>query len=298
MRRAQGSTSHHEMAARIAALDPITEAATVYRLTTLFDFPFELRFGLNLAFYRTFAIPSIAAVLAESGQIGQHPRKRAYDTGLFMYELIESGGFDTRTARDVVSGLNRAHRHWEISNEDFLYVLAAFVVVPARWINQFGWRQLTGNELTAMAAFYTELGTRMGIRNIPETYQAFADLLDEYERAHLAPSFSGISHMSATNGIIAGRLPRPLRRLAPLLTSAVTDDRICRSLGIKPANALAKNLAKFLLRVRGVIVRRMPARKTSWFVPGTRAGSVYPRGYTIADLGPAERPQSSESSGR
>jgi hypothetical protein len=286
------SKGRRRMAEQIAALDPVIDAATLYRLTALYEFPFELRYGLNLAFYRTFAIPRIADVLAVSGQIASQPRKRAYDTGLFMYELIEAGGFDTEVARDVVRGLNRAHQGWGIANEDFRYVLAAFVVVPARWIDQFGWRRLTEHERRAMASFYAELGRRMGMTDLPDNYQAFEQILDDYEDLHLAPSPAGISHMRATTEIIAESLPRPLRTFAPLMTSAITDDVLCRSLGIPPARSSVKVVVRALLRLRGAIVRRMAPRETSWFAPGTRARSVYPNGYTISDLGPHGNRQS------
>jgi hypothetical protein len=274
------------MLERIAALDPVADAAALYRFTALYEFPFELRYGLNLAFYRTFAIPRIAEVLAASGQIAREPQKRAHDTGLFMYELIEAGGFDTQVARDVVRGLNRAHRNWNIGNEDFLYVLAAFVVVPARWIDQFGWRRLIDSERSAMASFYAELGRRMGITEIPNSYPAFEHVLDEYEVKYLAASPAGIRHMQATVGIIAKSLPRPLRRFAPLMTSAMADDALCQSLGLRPAPTWTKALARLVFAGRGVIVRRMAPREASWFTPGARARSVYPHGYTIADLGP------------
>jgi hypothetical protein len=286
MRLLREHPGRRRMAGHIAGLDPVAEAATVYRLIVMFECPFEMRYGLNLAFYRTFAIPRIAAVLAESGQLARQPHKRAYDTGLFMYELIEVGGFDTQTARDVVRGLNRAHQGWGIPNEDFRYVLAAFVVVPTRWLDTYGWRRLTAHERAATTAFYGELGRRMGIAEIPDTYAGFEQILDAYEAEHLAPSPAGIQHMRATMGIIAERLPRPLRGLGPALISAIADDALCHSLGVAPARPLVRAAVRGLLRVRGAMVRRMAPRTRSWFTPGTAAANIYPHGYTIADLGP------------
>jgi len=274
------------MAERIAGLDPVADAATVYRLTAFFELPFEMRYGFNLALYRTFAIPGIAAVLARSGQITGAPAKRLADTGLFTYELIEAGGFDTPTAREIVRGLNRVHRGWGISNDQFLYVLATFVVVPARWVDRFGWRRLTEAERTAMAAFYRELGRRMGITDLPDSYPAFERLLDEYEAEHLAPSPAGSELMRATAAFVNDRLPQPVKRLGPVLTRAVLDDELARGLGLRPAPAAARIAVHRLMWLRGFVVRRMAPRSSSWFVPGTRARSVYPNGYTVADLGP------------
>jgi len=41
------------------------------------------------------------------------------------------------------------------------YVLAAFVVVPVRWLRDYGWRHLTEVELRASVAYYQRLGTLM-----------------------------------------------------------------------------------------------------------------------------------------
>ena len=145
----------------IAALDP-SDYLRIYQLTILFDFPKDARVGLNLAFYRVFAIPGIANLLARTGEMLGRPAKRGYDTGLVMYELI-SHGFDHPRGREMVRLLNRVHRPWPISDEDYLYVLAAFTVVPLRWIEKRGWRTLLPAEREASATFYRELGRRMNI---------------------------------------------------------------------------------------------------------------------------------------
>ncbi len=275
---------HHQR--RIAALDPQADAETIYRLTALYEFAWEMSIGLNLAFYRTFAAPRIAAVLARSGEVERSPRKRSFDTGLYMYELIEHG-YDHPRGREVVRALNRLHHRWDITNEDYLYVLATFVVVPTRWIDDFGWRQLTAVEREATAAFYYRLGQLMAIRDIPDGYEGFAQLLDEYEAAHLARTDAGVRQMVATQQIIADRFPRPLRALAPIMTGVLLDDRLCDCLGVPPAGPRTRRAVRTLLRVRGAAVQRLPARRQSWFTPGEMAHSVYPHGYAMHDLGPA-----------
>ena len=49
----------------------------IYQLTVLYDFPTDARLGLNLAFYRIFAIPRIADLLPESCEMLGRPAKRA-----------------------------------------------------------------------------------------------------------------------------------------------------------------------------------------------------------------------------
>ena len=269
----------------IAALEP-DDYLRIYQLTILFDFPKDARVGLNLAFYRVFAIPGIANLLARTGEMLGRPAKRGYDTGLVMYELI-SHGFDHPRGREMVRLLNRVHRPWPISDEDYLYVLAAFTVVPLRWIEKRGWRTLLPAEREASATFYRELGRRMHIPNLPHDYAAAAGLLDDYEARNMAPSTAGEQLMDTTQQFIVRKFPRWLQRLGPTFTSALLDDRpLTQALGLpRPpwGASTAVDLAYFL---RNVVIRLRQPATASWFVPGRPVSTVYPHGYRLADLGP------------
>lgn len=284
MRRLRVHPGRFDRARELALLDPSAEAHTIYRTSSLMEFPWETRFGLNLAFYRTFAIPRIAGLLAHTGEMERRPEKRAMDTGLLMYELLEHG-FDHPRGREVVRGLNRMHHRWSIDNEDYLYVLATFVVVPTRFIDEFGWRRTTATEREATASFYRELGHRMAIRGMPAGYGDFAAFFDDYERRHVGFSTAGARQMAATQRVIADRLPRVLRPLAVPATSALLDERLQEALGLRPTGSLSRRLVRAALSVRAAIARRQPPRTVSWFEPG-RPVSVYPQGYQVSDLGP------------
>ena len=62
------------------------------------------------------------------------------------------------------------HGAYDISNDDKLYVLSTFVVMPIRWLDAYGWRRLTEAERVASANYYRALGRHMGITGIPETH--------------------------------------------------------------------------------------------------------------------------------
>jgi hypothetical protein len=275
----------YAVARAIADMDSEREAHRIYRASTMLEFGWESRFALNLAFYRPFAVPRIAGLLAHTGQISHHPRKRAIDTGLWMYELIEHG-FDHPRGREVVRALNRMHHRWSILNEDYLYVLASFIVVPTRWVDRFGWRQTTEVEREAAAVFYRELGRRMAITDLPETYDAFTAYFDAYESTHLAPSAAGAAQMAATQRLIDERLPRPLRFLGPSAVAALLDERLAHALSVQPAPAVVRLLVHGTLRARAAVVRRQAPRTTGWFEPGRTIRDLYPDGYQLSELGP------------
>jgi hypothetical protein len=277
----------------LAALDPWRDAHEIYRTIVLLDLPFELKLGLNLAFYRTFAAPRIAALLAHTGEMAHNPHKRAFDTGLIIYEII-THGFANQRSRQVIAALNRMHGRWPIAQEDHRYVLSAFVVAPTRFVDAWGWRGLTAQERIATACFYAELGTWMGIRDIPMTYDGFAQVFDEYEDRHLSPSTAGDHLMALTRGVIAEQLPRLLRPVArPLagrMTAALIDDRLAACLGLTPAGPGERATARAVFALRRALERRRPPRTDPSFTPGS-AVAAHPDGYRLDDLGvDADRP--------
>lgn len=269
----------------IAALAP-DDYLRIYQLTVLCDFPTDARVGLNLAFYRVFAIPGIANLLVRTGEMLGRPAKRGYDTGLVMYELI-THGFDHPRGREMVRLLNRVHRPWPITDEDYRYVIAAFTVVPLRWIEKRGWRPLLPAEREASATFYRELGHRMNIPDLPADYAAAAALLDAYEARNMAPSPAGEQLMDTTQQLIVRKLPPRLQRLGPTVTSALLDDPLLtQALGLPPPPRGARTVVDLAYTLRNTAIRLRKPATASWFVPGRPVSTVYPHGYRLADLGP------------
>ena len=280
----------------LGALDPWRHAHSIYRTLVLLDLPVELKLGLNLAFYRTFASPRIAGLLGRTGEMAHDPHKRAADTGLVIYEII-AHGFASQRSRHVIGALNRMHGRWRIPQEDYRYVLSAFVVAPTRFVDEWGWRRLTAQERTATACFYAELGSWMGIQDVPLTYDGFVEVFDAYERRYLAPSDDGDRLMALTQGVIAEQLPRALRPLArPLagrLTATLIDERLATCLGLRPAGPVEQATVRAAFALRRAVERRRPPRTEPSFVPGQPV-MAYPDGYDLADIGvdAHERPRS------
>ena len=271
---------------RIRTLDPETDYLRIYQLTTLYDFPTDMRVGLNLAFYRIFAIPHMAELLVRSGEIIDRPKKRAYDTGLIMYEII-ANGFDHPRSREMIRLLNRIHKPWPISNDDYLYVLAALMVVPLQWLDRRGWRPLLPQEREASVEFYAQVGRLMAIKDAPTTYPDAERLVQDFERRHLRPSPAGRRLMESTQQIIVRKLPGPTKRIGPSLTSALFDQpELTAALGLPAPNWPLARFVDGVFLSRTGFRRLRPAATESWFAPGRSAGSVYPQGYSLDQLGP------------
>ncbi len=283
----------YENLGRIRQLDPEQDYHQIYRSLVLVDFRsrWDALIGLQFAFYRTFGSPPIAQVLDESGELIHRYLKRGVDTALLMYELIDHG-FHHPRGRQVVRRLNRIHQPHHIDNADYLYVLGALLFAPIRWLERYGWRPLCCHERAAAYIFYRELGRRMGIKDIPPSYEAFEAVFDAYERDHFADSEAGRRLMRASREAFVGYFPAVLAPFAGAYTDALLDERLREAVGVSRPPLLVRISLHLILTARARILGVMPFRrepvKSDQDKYGFPIGEVYPSGYEISQLGPLE----------
>jgi mpaB/rubber oxygenase-like protein len=270
---------------RIQRLDPERDYQEIYRLSTEYEFPWDVTRALELALFRTYAVPTIGELLDRTREFADHGQKRYDDTALLLYESTRDGGMDSTRGRAAIRRMNRIHGRYPISDDDFRYVLATFVVVPVRWMARYGWRPYSRHEVRATVNTFRHMGRLMGMKDIPETYQEFATLLDEYERKHYAPSDSGNRVAEATIAIFQGWFPRFARPLARQGVIALTDRPLREALRLPRAPRALEIAADRALRARALGVRLLPARPG--FLPKKPRPRSYPGGYTLEEIGPA-----------
>src|SRR5919197_4730277 len=164
---------------RIQQLDPETEHQRIIFLSSCYDFPFDTTRALEFALFRTFCVPSIAAVLDRTGEFRHRAQKRYDDTDLIVSELIE-WGYDSDRGQRAIMRMNQLHARFEIANDDFLYVLSTFIYEPIRWNARFGWRRMCDQERLGYFFFLREVGRRMNIKDLPTDYSSFEDFNRSY----------------------------------------------------------------------------------------------------------------------
>ncbi|MFD6731407.1 oxygenase MpaB family protein [Micromonospora aurantiaca] len=271
--------------AHIRTLDPERDWLHIYQTMLRLEFPWDMKLGLNLAFNRSFSIPAIAAVHTATGELIERTQKRIDDTGLLMYEMVLNG-FDQSRGREALRRVNQIHRPYDIPNEDYLYVLGCLVVIPTRWLQRYGWRRPCCHERRATYLFYRELGRRMGITDIPGSYEELEAWFDAYDEDHLTPNDDAAAIERATRSLLLGRIPRPLAPLGDGLVSAMYDDRLRRATRVDaPAWPVRAGL-DVTLKLRARIQRSLSTcPETPLFASGIRT-KTYPDGYEISQLGP------------
>ncbi|WP_110206205.1 oxygenase MpaB family protein [Nocardioides daejeonensis] len=267
-----------------AGLDPERDYVAIYRNLSTLEFPWDTLQALSFALFRTYAVPGIGALLDETRQFGDHAQKRYDDTALLL-EPPSMLGFDHPEARAAIRRINQMHRSYDIPDHEMLYVLATFVVVPKRWMDDYAKRPFTEGEVRASVAYYRELGRHMGIRDIPETYAGFADLMDAYEAEHFALDAGGRRVADATLRLLLSFYPRPLRPLVEVFSRALMDDPLLEAFGYRRPPAWVVRLSRAGLRLRGRLVGLLPPRRTPRpLIEDPRIRS-YPDGYRIDELG-------------
>ncbi|WP_340384133.1 oxygenase MpaB family protein [Streptomyces sp. SS7] len=269
---------------QIRRMDPYRDAHEIYRLTAAYEFPWDFTRALELALYRTYAVPSIGRLLAETAELTDRSQKRYDDTSLLLDAVVEHG-FDSERGRTAVRRINQMHRRYDIGNDDLRYVLCTFVVMPKRWTDAYGWRRMSRHETVASTVHYRTLGRLMGIRGIPETYEEFEDCLDAYERAHFAWDEQARRVSDATLDLMASWYPRPLAPALRTATLALLDEPLLTAFRYGPPSPAVRTLVRRAVRARGRVVRLLPPRREPHYARQNWEIKSYPDGYRLEDLG-------------
>ena len=283
--RQQAAARDHLAAVRRASPENWPDT---FRRMAIYDFAGDMNIGFVLAYFRSFAIPATAAALLGTGEITERPGKRATDTGIVVYEII-AHGVDSEPGRAMVQLLRRVHTGVPGTDADFRYVLISLLIAPLRWIDAHGWRAVEPAEREAAYRFFAELGRRIGLAEVPGSYDAAAAFFDAYEAEQVSASAAGAALTTSAMPSFTGKLPRAVRRWdRAILGALIGDVRVVRALGLPVPGRGVRTLLGLVVRLRAV---RSSAR-----APATEAGfrsgaarSAYPHGYTLDRVGPYAR---------
>lgn len=218
------------------------EAQEIVHVSTFYDMPMLLNYALAFALFKTFASPSVSGLLWATKELGTSERvsKRYADTELMVSTYIAfpiSGFFgasgppcpgaeaDPR-AMIALARTNWLHSKYNISNEDYLYTLALFLLEPATWAQKYGWRALSPMEEEAFFIFWREIGIRMNIRDIPETLEEIKSFSRTYEQAHIRPAETNRDIASCTIEELIFIVPEAfgIKRFARRIVNCLVED--------------------------------------------------------------------------
>lgn len=269
---------------QIERLDPERDNQKIMHLSFGYEFCWDSTRALEIALYRTYCVPSISKLLDRTGEFYRHTQRRYDDTAILVAEMCE-WGYEEGRGKQALERMNWAHGHFKIENDDFLYVLSTFIFEPIRWIDRFCWRPLCENERLAYYWFWRGVGTRMGLRDIPPSYEAFEKWARDYERAQFRFTDTNQKIGSATRDLFASWFPRLFAPMVHAGVYAMLDDDMLAAFGFPKPLPGMRGFVGGALRLRGAIVRWLPPRKTPHFYTDNR-NRTHPHGYEIGKLGP------------
>lgn len=268
----------------IRTLDPERDCRRIVFLDTFHEFPFDTTRALELAFFKTFAVPSIAELLDSTGEFVLRGQKRYDDTDLLISAFSEDG-WHGELGRRALRRMNQIHGRFAIANQDFLYVLSAMVLEPIRWNERFGWRRWIEVERLAQFHFWREIGRRMAIHDLPQSLAELERYNVEYERTRFARTDAGVRLARAQRDVFLAWFPWLPHRLGARAISALLDEHVVGALGLIRPTRLERSAAGAALRQRARVLRLLPARRRPRLRTTMKRRS-YPRGYRVEELGP------------
>ncbi|KAK4703145.1 hypothetical protein P7C70_g3074, partial [Phenoliferia sp. Uapishka_3] len=257
--------------------------------------------ALEFALFKTYGIKTISDLLLHTTEFKDPAKagKRYVDTSLLIVAFIvfplsgpESGAakvdgrpVDPRSAV-AVARINYLHGLWasKISNDDLLYTLSTFILEPNVWASQFEWRSLTPVEEMAWHVFFSEIGRRMGIKNIPSEISELQDWAEEYEIANMNPDETCAQVASATTRLLLHNVPFFARGFGEKIVACLLYDRLRESIMVRAPPALLRIIVRSALCIRGFIIRNffLPRRESDKVSIFPLDAPAFPEGFTTA----------------
>ncbi|CAA0103663.1 Uncharacterised protein [BD1-7 clade bacterium] len=252
------------------------------------DTPLDILLAAEFAQIQTFGIPSISKILRQTRQYQDQGLKRLDDTRAIMIEALEDTVHSER-GRHMVNHLNWIHGHYPIKNDDYLFTLALFIIEPARWMENWGYRQRTQAEKDASFLEFRDLGNAMNIENIPENYDAFVQWYESYRSQNMA---FHPDNTIVTEGLIEGMqkmfpaIVSPL--IKPLILTLLNDDILLNAVGMKKPPRWQRIFIIAIMKIRAQLMKVFNPWHKKPFTDSQlhQRFASYPGGYQNQCLGP------------
>jgi len=269
----------------IEKLDPVKDHIQIVKMVAYQDMRWDSFRALEFALFRTFAVPTIGRLLGRTHEFTKRTQKRYDDTDLILGEIIEDG-YDSPRGKAALERLNKIHGMFNISNEDFIYVLTTFVVEPYKWVERFGYRGMTMKEKIATHKFWYEVGKRMHIKDIPESFEGMVKFGEEYEKEYFGYSKGGHEVAVATESLFLGwYLPKALHGIGRPFVRAIMDEPLLEALQLERPSGFVRGLTNGLMQLRRKLLLLLSPKRTFGYRT-KEFHPTYPNGYTTSELGP------------
>ncbi|KAK0462534.1 uncharacterized protein EV420DRAFT_1735087 [Desarmillaria tabescens] len=201
----------------------LQDAQEIISVSMMYDMPALMNYALAFALFKTYAIPSISKLLFDTQELS-HPdkiSKRYADVTTWMFCPI-SGKPMTNIPEDEKCHEEDPRANITISRVNWLHSR-----YKIRWAERFGWRALSELERSALLMYWTEIGHRMNIKDIPETWEELVQWSQKYEE-NMVPAQTNHDVASLTTEELLHVVPESfgIKNFARRISICLLDDRV------------------------------------------------------------------------
>jgi len=188
--------------------------------------PYPFRFGSYLAILRSLTIANLVERLYQDSRLSNETYQRLLRTRQLIRTLIYYGS-ESVEAQRAIDTINQAHANVVATNEDYLYVLSTFFLEPLRWNQAYGKTPIDEQDTLLVIKFWSDIGSRMHIQNIPTGLDQWRQFQQDYENRFSEYSTAGNRlAMSSINELCRQAIPFGLRTIAKQLLLGTIDKKV------------------------------------------------------------------------
>lgn len=185
--------------------------------------------------------------------------KRYADTTVLVGEFLVND-IDSERACIAINRMNWIHSRYgnKIQMDQMVYTLCLLTCEALQWIDRYDWRETVPLEKHASWVFWYEVGRRMGLEGVPESFEACVAFIDDFETRNMAPSQDNARIAEGVFALYASTLPALLTPVVRAVLVAFMDTRLrdAFKLPLLPTSSFSSFLC-FLLAVRKHFVRHL-----------------------------------------
>lgn len=183
--------------------------------------------------------------------------KRYADTTVLVGEFLVND-IDSERACVALNRMNWIHsRYSAIKMDQMVYTLCLLTCEALQWIDKYDWRQTTELEKHASWVFWYEVGRRMGLTDVPTSFEACAKFIEDFEEKNMFPSKDNAVIAKGVFALYASTVPAFLAPVVRAVITAFMESRLSGAfkLPAHPIHSVLQSFLRFLLAVRAQFVR-------------------------------------------
>jgi hypothetical protein len=153
--------------------------------------------------------------------------KRYADTTVLVGEFLVND-IDSERACVAINRMNWIHSRYgnKIQMDQMVYTLCLLTCEALQWIDKYDWRPTVALEKHASWVFWYEVGRRMGLEGVPQSFEACAAYIEDFESHHMAPSKDNALIAQGVFSLYASTLPAFLTPVVHAVLVAFMDMRL------------------------------------------------------------------------